>query len=76
MGNNELLLVLSGILGIILGKYLWGWYFEVQKRNRLMEGQILLLLKIAKQLGVDKDEVNQIVADALKIPASKNTKTN
>lgn len=53
---------LGALISIILGKYVYDWYHETDKRNRYMEAQINLLMHIAAHQGVDKDKIAEIVA--------------
>jgi hypothetical protein len=65
LGFQELLvMLLSFLVFLAIGKFIYQWYAEIQKRNRYMETQIKLLSQIAAKLGVDIDKVAEIVAES------------
>ncbi|RFM30069.1 hypothetical protein [Deminuibacter soli] len=68
MGNlaiQEILLIIVGVAIILyVNKLLIGWYFEIRKRNRLMEAQLKLLGQIAAASNVDKDKIAEIITEA------------
>ena len=51
-------------LSIGLGKLIYEWYAEINKRNRYMEAQIRLLEQIALKQGVDNATVAKIIKEA------------
>lgn len=67
MDNSTFLAIGLAVIAILGGKYLWNWWNAVDKRNKLMEAQLLLLAELAKAQGADRDKVNGILADALEI---------
>lgn len=67
MDNSTFLAIGVAIIAILGGKYLWNWWNAVDRRNKLMEAQLIILGELAKAQGVDREKVNNILADALGI---------
>lgn len=55
---------IGAIFSIIIGRYIYAWYSEIDRRKRYMEAQIKLLMHIAAQSGVDKDVIADILTAA------------
>ncbi len=48
-------------LFVFLGKWIYGWYAEIKKRNRLLAAQVKLLAAIAERQGVDADFIQKTI---------------
>lgn len=54
------------VFSIVIGKLVYNWYAEIEKRNRYMEAQIKLLAQIASANGINQDKIAEILVEATK----------
>lgn len=67
MNSDQFILYAGGaIVAIFIYYFLIQWIFEIKKRNRYMEAQLKLLVKIAQKQGVPSDEIDGIIKMAEK----------
>lgn len=52
------------LLLVLIGKAIYGWYHEIEKRNRYLEAQIRLLGRIAHANGMPEEEVLELYRNA------------
>lgn len=56
--------IIGAILSVVIGKHIYDWYHETDKRNKMMEAQMRLLAQIAVAQGVNTEKIEEILLDS------------
>ena len=54
-------IIVMSLLALLIQAYILRWIFQVSKQLKNQETQILLLTRIAQQLGVEPDKLKDII---------------